>query len=421
MKIEGRKAELLFLFLLSLVSFGLRLYKIDVPNRLIGDEVYYVPAARSILGQNEAGVPQDIRMGHPPLGKMMIALGIAHFGDNPFGWRIPSAVAGTLMIPIVYLVAKRLAGGRQELKNMSYLASFAIGFETLSFYFARVARIDIFMMFFFLVGVYFLLDQRPMRRLVAAPFLAASFLAKEAAAIMIIPALVYSSLRVEEAKTKKGGRKKRVSFSPKQFLLLGGLSALAIVALWYFLEWVVLNPTRPHIVDRILVMLRRLDIDNPAAVGRSQIWMWFFNQPVTRAAAVVPGVRIDFSTVTVGPLFNPNLQFAYIVQPSWTLILPMIPTMAYLLIKWKDSVARFPLIWWSGVLAGWVAISVVFRGLLYLFYTLTFIPALVLGMSYILSLKLHEETKSVKWFGITLLFVIFHLANFLALFPVPVP
>ncbi|MCS6783720.1 MAG: glycosyltransferase family 39 protein [Candidatus Caldarchaeum sp.] len=424
MKFEERRAELMFLLLLFVISFGLRVYKIEVPNRLIGDEVYYVPAARSILGQNDAGVPQDPRLAHPPLGKMMIALGMFLFGDNPFGWRILSAVAGSLLIPVSYLVAKRLASGRKELNNMAYLASFVMAFETLGFYFSRVARLDIFMMLFFLAGVFFLLDVKPKRRLVAAPFFAASFLAKEAAAIMILPVLLYSALRMDEIKGGKAVKRIKLHFDIKQFALLAILSGLAVLVLWYILEWVILTPTRANIVDRILVMIRRLDIDNPAAVGRSQIWMWFFNQPVTRAAAVIPGVRIDFTTVVVGPLLNPNLQYAYIIQPSWTLILPMVPGMIYMMLNFvKEPVARFSFLYWFGVLTGWIVINVVFRGLVYLFYVLTFVPAVVFAISYFLSRRLYEEsrTKSVKWFGITLLFVIAHLANFVALYPVPIP
>jgi dolichyl-phosphate-mannose--protein O-mannosyl transferase len=45
---------------------------------------------------------------HPPLGKWLIALGEKAFGNVEFGWRISSAVAGTLMILILIRVAYRL-------------------------------------------------------------------------------------------------------------------------------------------------------------------------------------------------------------------------------------------------------------------------------------------------------------------------
>jgi len=45
---------------------------------------------------------------HPPVGKWMIAIGMQLFGDNPTGWRIASAVVGSLMILIIGLIAQRL-------------------------------------------------------------------------------------------------------------------------------------------------------------------------------------------------------------------------------------------------------------------------------------------------------------------------
>ncbi|MEM0384406.1 MAG: glycosyltransferase family 39 protein [Candidatus Caldarchaeum sp.] len=406
---------------IALLGFAVRLYRIDVPDRLIGDEVYYVPAARSILGQNEEGVPRDRLLGHPPLAKMIIAAGMLFFGDNPFGWRIMSVFAGTLVIPVFYLVARRLAEGRKELASAPLLAMFMVSFETLSFYFSRVARIDIFMILFFLAGVYFLLDRQPARRLLSAPFFAASFLCKEVAVLMILPLLGYIMVR-EVSKKDKGRIRKVFVLDFRNVGLLAAATAAATAVMWYLLEWVILTPSRPNIVDRVLTMFSRLAIENPAAVGRSEIWMWFFNQPVTRAAAVHPGVRVDFSTVVVGPLLNPDLRFAYIVQPSWTIVLPMIPVAVYYLFRSRaDSVARFVAVSWFGIFAGWVFVNLVYRGLVYLFYVLTLIPPLILGISFILSAKLYEEkkTKSIKWFTITLLFLLLHTVNFLALYPVP--
>jgi dolichyl-phosphate-mannose--protein O-mannosyl transferase len=45
---------------------------------------------------------------HPPLGKWLIALGEKAFGNTEVGWRVPTAIAGTLMILILIRVAYRL-------------------------------------------------------------------------------------------------------------------------------------------------------------------------------------------------------------------------------------------------------------------------------------------------------------------------
>src|SRR5690606_8988960 len=46
---------------------------------------------------------------HPPLGKWVIALGLAALGaDNPVGWRISTAFVGILLVVLVMLVARFL-------------------------------------------------------------------------------------------------------------------------------------------------------------------------------------------------------------------------------------------------------------------------------------------------------------------------
>jgi len=60
------RREALFIAALTLVGFALRLYKAEIPERPIGDEVYYVPEARNVLGLNEEGVPKLTRMDTRP-------------------------------------------------------------------------------------------------------------------------------------------------------------------------------------------------------------------------------------------------------------------------------------------------------------------------------------------------------------------
>ena len=48
---------------------------------------------------------------HPPLGKDLIAVGIALFGMNPFGWRIMGALFGVAMVPVFYLLARGSSAG----------------------------------------------------------------------------------------------------------------------------------------------------------------------------------------------------------------------------------------------------------------------------------------------------------------------
>jgi dolichyl-phosphate-mannose-protein mannosyltransferase len=45
---------------------------------------------------------------HPPLGKLVVALSVWLFGDFPWGWRAANALLGTALVPITYLLARRL-------------------------------------------------------------------------------------------------------------------------------------------------------------------------------------------------------------------------------------------------------------------------------------------------------------------------
>jgi predicted membrane-bound mannosyltransferase len=47
---------------------------------------------------------------HPPLGKLILGLGIRLFGMTPFGWRFMGTLFGVLMLPILYCFLKNLFG-----------------------------------------------------------------------------------------------------------------------------------------------------------------------------------------------------------------------------------------------------------------------------------------------------------------------
>jgi len=76
---------------IALAFLGLCLVRLTIPTKPYFDEVHYLPAARALLNLSHFANPE-----HPPLGKELIALGIALFGDRPLGWRLVSALMGAL-------------------------------------------------------------------------------------------------------------------------------------------------------------------------------------------------------------------------------------------------------------------------------------------------------------------------------------
>jgi hypothetical protein len=69
------------------------------------DEIYFVKTAEQYLH-----LQSPYEWTHPPLGKLIQAAGITVFGLNPFGWRIAGVLFAALMIPVIYLIGKRLFG-----------------------------------------------------------------------------------------------------------------------------------------------------------------------------------------------------------------------------------------------------------------------------------------------------------------------
>lgn len=116
-------------------------------NSMYFDEIYHARTAYEFLN----GLP-TYETTHPPLGKIFIALGVAVFGMNPFGWRIIGTLFGILMLPVLYLFAKKLTGNTAA----STLASALFAFDFMHFAQTRIATIDVYITFFVIVMYYFM-------------------------------------------------------------------------------------------------------------------------------------------------------------------------------------------------------------------------------------------------------------------------
>lgn len=143
--------------LIALASFVLRLWNLASIKTFIFDEVYYVDGARDLLkyGVEVSGAKPEFVV-HPPVGKWMIASGIKLFGDNPLGWRIATALVGSLMILVVALIAHRLFYS----PVLTALASALMAVDGLALVHSRTALLDNFLAFFILVATYFFLSKK---------------------------------------------------------------------------------------------------------------------------------------------------------------------------------------------------------------------------------------------------------------------
>lgn len=156
------------------LSAAVRLINLDAYHTLVFDEHYYVHDAGSIVHgrigprQPSPWKPGDGRsLAHPPLGTLSIAVGILVLGNDPWGWRVPSAIAGTLLIALVYPLARRLRlSPRWALVALLLAAS-----DTMLIVESRVGVLDPFVALWSTVCIYcalrYVQSGRPTRWLVA--------------------------------------------------------------------------------------------------------------------------------------------------------------------------------------------------------------------------------------------------------------
>lgn len=116
-------------------------------NSMYFDEIYHARTAYEFLH----GLT-SYENTHPPLGKIWIALGVAIFGMNPFGWRIAGTLFGIAMVPAAYLFARRVCGNVM----LSALACVLFSFDFMHFTQTRIATIDVYVTFFVILMYFFM-------------------------------------------------------------------------------------------------------------------------------------------------------------------------------------------------------------------------------------------------------------------------
>ena len=111
----------------------------DYMNSTYFDEIYH---ARTALEHIENVYPYEVT--HPPLGKLILGLGIRLFGMTPFGWRFSGTLIGVLMLPALYYFLKKMFGG--TIVPCCCTAVFAVDF--MHYVQTRIATIDSYSVFF---------------------------------------------------------------------------------------------------------------------------------------------------------------------------------------------------------------------------------------------------------------------------------
>lgn len=382
----------ILLLLLVAAAFYLRALWLDQPPRaLIFDEPYYVNAARVILGLPVApDAPYfgaqpglDPNSEHPPLAKLLMAASMRVFGDNGWGWRLPSVFLGTLSIPLIYGITRRVGGGQ----GMALLATFIYAFDNLVFVHSRIGTLDIFLVAFLLLGLYCYLAGRP---ILAGLALVAATLCKINGVYGIAIIIAFEGLRLWRARAE-GGRWDRKALPPLLITIV--VYAVSLPWLLGLLDGTWSSYKNP--VDHIHHILSYgFGLVRPAGPQgeESNPWQWLFNdvamtylrvnstvieemtKNVTRVTIFFRGAMNPY-VIAVGPL-----AIAYAAHSAW---------------KRRDD-CSFLVLSLFFVTYGpfWPAAELGHR-ISYIFYFLPTIPAVAIGVAQLLYAP--QLPRAVRW------------------------
>lgn len=168
-----------------------------IPSKPFFDEIHYLPPARNILE-----LSKPLNREHPPLGKEILAIGIALFGDRTFGWRIMPALFGTValfaaMRAVWFATARRFATVAAGILLVS-------GFGLLVI--SRIAMLDVFMLTFAMVAMWMCAgavresETARWRLAVAGASLGLAVACKwNAAPLLLLPGLAFLAVRARSA------------------------------------------------------------------------------------------------------------------------------------------------------------------------------------------------------------------------------
>lgn len=340
---------------------------------LIFDEVYYVNAARVVLGVPvEADKPYadappflDPNTEHPPLGKVVLAGSMTVFGDNALGWRVPSVLAGMIALLALYGIVRAAGAGAR----LGLLAVGIYAVDGLSFIHGRVGTLDMLSLAPLLVGAWLALRGR---WVLAGAMLAVGTLVKITgitalgAILLWQAAALWPSLRARTVKL----RDLRPSVAVVVAFLGVGLGGLWLLDARY----TAFATPFDHLVRIFGYGLALHDQYSPTAIT-SRPWEW-----------LVGGGQFDYFKTAVNTMVDDKVvdsraivQFHAALNPVLIGGLTIVVAFAaWRAVRMRDRLAAFGIAWLAASLLPYVALALVSNRAMYLYYVLPAVPALAL-------------------------------------------
>jgi predicted membrane-bound dolichyl-phosphate-mannose-protein mannosyltransferase len=357
---------------LTLISFILRIFWLDKPNSTIFDEFFYV--GRKYMGtgasQTILWFHTDPNTEHPFLAKLIMAFSIGLFGNNPWGWRIPAVLLGTTCIPLLYLLVKKLSDSK-----LAFLSAFILSFDTLFFIHSRIALLDIYFVFFIILGFYLLVTNH----IILTPLaFSLAFLSKETA-LFVIPAVLLYMILTYPPNIKRG------LWHCSHFLILYFAFLFGIWEVWHiFLPSGFTGIFAP--IDHLKYILHYASLLqglNEPAIS-SKPWEWVFpslylSNPewmILMKNWQGKTISIPYYLITPG-----KIKFWGTGNPAiWYLTIPAIGFIFYNYLKKHDKLSLLSFLWFSFMFFPFVEMAFQHR-YEYIFYFLPSIPPVSIAIS----------------------------------------
>jgi dolichyl-phosphate-mannose-protein mannosyltransferase len=373
------------LALLLIAALIVRIAWLTVPQgSLIFDETYYVNAARVLLGwavpadAPYAGAPigLDPNSEHPPLGKLLMALSMAVFGDNGLGWRLPSLIAGMISLVAVFGIVRATG----ESSRIGLLVVGFLAFENLTLVHGRIGTLDILVLAPLLVGAWLALRGR---WAAAGAATGIGMLMKLTALYGMLALLMMLAL----ALLGTWRRQRRLRFSdlrPTVATLLA-FSIITIGGLW-LLDWRFSSYANPvehlqHMIQYGANLARSVVGPGNCPGIDSAPWQWLANE------CQMSYFRVDVTVKTADTILSirPKIDFRGAMNPVLIGSLPV----AFLFTGWlawkrRNRLAGWSVVWAAANYLPYLVLALFSQRVMYLYYFLPVIPALAVATALLL-------------------------------------
>jgi predicted membrane-bound dolichyl-phosphate-mannose-protein mannosyltransferase len=378
-----------------------RIFRLGDPDKaLIFDELYYVNAARRILGwavpaedpYADAPAGLDPNSEHPPLGKVILAGSMKLFGDDPLGWRLPNIVAGVVVVAAVYLLARSVTTDPW----LPVYAATVVSLDNLLLVNSRIGTLDVLFLAPLLVGAVLVLRRQ---WLWAGAACGLAVVIKIPAGFGLLALVVFVLLAPD------GGR---LVVRLRNACLLGGAAAVVATATMWVLDVRFTNFDHPVEHARHITSYG-FDLSRTGGPVNSEAdpWQWLSNDTELVYLRVDQNEMVGDEVLTSQPrvwfrgALNPALVGVAVVGLSYA---------GWRAVRRRDPLALWSVVWAAGIFLPFFVLELVSDRISYLFYALPLVPAYAVAATLLLW---HEGLPRAPRWGFLLAMVL----GFAAYFP----